>query len=345
MANKAPQEVAARRVAIINLIASERLPVERIREKLRPQAGLRTIHEDIAWMADTFPDHLMREKAGNGQTHRVVYRWQGNVPYLLTKPITWLTEEQLIALVAARGFLREYSADQLDTDLLAGAIGRLLDRAGVQEAVDILARHVVTVSRFGAAPIDCANLALALAATATGDGIEFTYENLQGVTRAVAAVPARCVLIKGEWYCIAWAGTLKSFRVARMQAARRVRTRPAGAPNHIPSHEVDALLKSAFFATSSQRPSDRARVVLAVSPQAWQHLRDRRWGDNQVLAEEPTDLPPGWRRLTFSTTGLAECQHWVLGMGAAVRAEGPEALVGWIQDQIRLLRQPVGASA
>ena len=382
MANRSPQDVAARRVAIINLIAGEGLSVDEVHEQLHPRAGLRTVHEDISWMAETFPEHLKREKAGKGHGHRIAYRWQGHVPYILDKPITWLTEEELIGLVAARGFLRENGTDQdplsaskgasrsaagaqsaivpaaslrppLDSpegtdlcacDLLAGAIGRLLNRAGVQEAAEILARHVVTVSRFGAAPIDCANLALALAATATGDCLEFTYENLQGVTREVHAVPARCVLIKGEWYCIAWAGSLKNFRVARMKSARRVRNRPDKAPVSIPGSEVDALLKSAFFATASRRPADRARVVLAVSPQAWPHIRDRRWGDNQVLVEEPTDLPPGWRRLTFTTTGLAECQHWVLGMGATVRVEGPEPLVTWIQDQILQLQQPLGAT-
>ena len=39
--------------------------------------------------------------------HRVTYRWIGHSPYLLEKPITWLTEEELISLVAARGFLRD----------------------------------------------------------------------------------------------------------------------------------------------------------------------------------------------------------------------------------------------
>jgi hypothetical protein len=31
-------------------------------------------------------------------------------------------------------------------------------------------------------------------------------------------------------------------------------------------------------------------------------------------------------------------------MGATVRAEGPETLVTWIQDQIRQLQQPLGAT-
>lgn len=344
MANRPAQDVAARRVAIIDLIGAEALAVEEIHRRLRPKAGLRTVHEDIAWLLGTFPSHLNREKPAVGHGHRVVYRWRGLVPYLLDKPIGWLTEDELIALVAARGFLRDANPAKPATtgepapdDLLAGALGRLLDRAGVQDAAKILGRQVLTVSRFGAAPIDHGCLSLALAATATGETLEFTYENLAGTSRRVCALPLRCLLVKGEWYCIAWAGSLKNFRVARMSDARRQRQRPEGAPTHIPAHEVDALLASAFYATGSDRPKDRVRVTLAVSPQAWPHLRDRRWGDSQKIDEAAADLPTGWRRLAFTTTGLAECQHWVLGMGAGVRAEGPEALVEWVRQQAQQL--------
>ena len=354
MANRPAHDVAARRLGIIDLIGAEALAVDEIQRRLRPKAGLRTIHEDIAWLLKTFPEHLKREKAGKGlkgltTAHRVVYRWQGQVPYLLTKPVDWLTEDELIALVAARGFLREpvpnqppINAELPQGDLLAGALGRLLDRAGVQDAAKILGQQVVTVSRFGAAPVNHACLALALAATATGETLEFAYENLKGEAKTVTALPLRCVLTKGEWYCTAWAGSLKTYRIARMSQARRLRQRPTEAPGHIPAHEVDALLASAFYATCSNSPKDRVRVTLAVGPQAWPHLRDRRWGDNQKIDDAPKDLPAGWRRLAFTTTGLAECQHWVLGMGAGVRAEGPNTLVDWIREQIQQLQQSPG---
>ena len=80
MANRSLQDVAARRVAIINLIAGEGLSVDEVHEQLHPRAGLRTVHEDISWMAETFPEHLKREKAGKGPhgtttAHRIAYRW------------------------------------------------------------------------------------------------------------------------------------------------------------------------------------------------------------------------------------------------------------------------------
>ncbi|TQE99804.1 MAG: WYL domain-containing protein, partial [Spiribacter salinus] len=221
--------------------------------------------------------------------------------------------------------------------LLAGAIARLIDRAGVQDAADLLARHVLTVSRFGAAPCHAEDLAVCLAATAVGECLLFDYENLQGKRRRIHAIPQRCVIIKGEWYVIAWAGGLRNFRLSRIANVTRTKDTPEGAPAHIPTHEVDALLESGFYATGSTKPKDRVRVQLGIAPQAWPHIRDRRWGDNQTIEEEPKGLPEGWRRLSFTTTGLAECQHWVLAMGANARAEKPKALVEWVCEQAQAM--------
>ncbi|TQE98667.1 MAG: WYL domain-containing protein, partial [Spiribacter salinus] len=276
--------------------------------------------------------------------HRVTYRWLGHSPYLLEKPISWLTEEELISLVAARGFLRDVDPAKAptvtnpeDCDILAGAISRLVNRAGVQDAAELLARRVVTVSRFGAAPTKCLALAHTLAATAVAEAIEFDYENLQGLRRRIHAVPQRCVLIKGEWYVIAWAGGLKNFRLSRMDKVQRTRQHPEQAPAYISASEVDALLETGFYATGSTKPKDRTRIQLGIAPQAWPHIRDRRWGENQTIEDEPKGLPEGWRRLSFTTTGLAECQHWVLAMGANARAEKPKALVEWVCEQARAM--------
>ena len=345
MPKKSPQDTNARRIAIIELIAANPLPVEEIVEQLIPRAGRRTVYEDLEWILDTFPEHLKRESAGKAHgKHRVAYRWLGHSPYLLEKPISWLTEEELISLVAARGFLRDVDPAKAptvtnpdDCDILAGAIARLVNRAGVQDAAELLARRVVTVSRFGAAPTRCLALATTLAATAVGDAITFDYENLQGRQRRIHAVPQRCVLIKGEWYLIAWAGFLRNFRLSRMAKVQRTREQPADAPAYISADEVDALLHSGFYATSSTRAKDRVRVQLGIAPQAWPHVCDRRWGDNQTIEEEPKGLPEGWRRLSFTTTGLAECQHWALAMGANARPEGPKALVEWVCEQARAM--------
>ena len=64
MPKKSPQDTNARRIAIIELIAANPLPVEEIVEQLIPKAGRRTVYEDLEWILDTFPEHLKRESAG-----------------------------------------------------------------------------------------------------------------------------------------------------------------------------------------------------------------------------------------------------------------------------------------
>lgn len=341
MPRKPPQDVATRRIKLIELIAAEHLSAEEILTRLRPRAAKRTVHEDIAWLLETFPEHFRRERAsGQHGSSRVVFHWVGNIPYLLQKSVTWLTEDELIALVAARGFLRDAdptrpaTTNQLsDHDLLATAVSRLLARAGVEDAADILSRSSVTVSRFGAAPTDPACLATCLAATATAEGLEFDYINLTGKHSHRHAAPQRLVLIKGEWYVVAWAEFLRTFRLERMSNAKRRRDLPPGIPVSIPAHEVDALLQNAFFATGSQAAKDRKRVILAVGPDGWPFIKDRRWGDKQDIDDHPHDLPTGWRRLTFVTTGIQECGHWVLNLGANVQVEHPKDLVEWVASQ------------
>lgn len=243
--------------------------------------------------------------------------------------------------MAAQGLLRDAdpampaTVGQLsDHDLLGSVIGQLINRAGVTEATDMLSRSSVTVSRFGAAPTDHLSLAACFAATITGEGLEYDYINLQNEQSRPHVSPQRMVLIKGEWYLIAWITRgLRTFRLARISNAKRRRDHPPGKPISITRHEVDALLSNGFYATASNKTEDRKKVILAVRPDAWQLIQKRRWGDKQEILENQSDLPPGWRRLIFVTTGIMECRHWVLSMGSAAQAEHPPELVQWVAEQ------------
>jgi len=249
-----------------------------------------------------------------------------------------MTEEELLALVAARGLLHRDDQAMPATrgtarslDGLAGSIHHLIERTGLIETAQRAGRHLVSVSRFGAAPIANDVLTTCLSAAASNQAITFAYNNLEGVTSQPTAVPQRLVLIRGEWYCVAWAGMLRMFRLARMAAVTITTKRPKGTPANIPSQEVDDLLAQSFYATGSSDPQRRCRVVLAVRPGAWPFIQGRTWGSSQRVDEAPVDLPQGWRRLSFVTTGLAECRHWMLGIGSGVRAEQPTELVDWMR--------------
>jgi hypothetical protein len=145
------------------------------------------------------------------------------------------------------------------------------------------------------------------------------------------------VLIKGEWFCFAWSGRVKQYALARFVSRDPTVTitaqLPPGAPVRPPHDAVDAALATGFHATGSDDPAQRVRVVLAIGPEAWPFIADRTWGGGQQTDHTPADLPPGWRRLAFTTTGLPECRHWVLSFGAAIRAEAPPALTAWLRQQ------------
>lgn len=348
MARRPLQDIASRRLALVDLVAGEGLTFAEIASRLKPRQSTRTLREDIAWLGEHFPQRLLRTRTStDGRGSSLLYRWTGPAPLLLHQPLHWLAEEELIALIAARGLLRQPDptrpamiGQDLESDPLAGAVDALLARAGVKEAADAIARDAIVVSRFGALRGDPACLATVLAATVLSEGLHFEYGNLAGERHPVHASPLRMALIKAEWYLLAWAGSLKAYRVARMSDARRGR-QPANRPAHIPSAEIDEKFRDAFHATGSENPRDRKRVVLGVSPEGWHQVVGRRWGDRQSIEEEPEGLPRGWRRIRFTTTGLGECRHWILSNGANFRAENPPELVAWLRQQAsRILRRP-----
>jgi predicted DNA-binding transcriptional regulator YafY len=338
MAKKSPADIAARRRAVINLLSSEvGKAVEELMDELPGHMGRRTVHEDLAFLRANFPTQLERLRA-NGQhgTSRVAYRWTGAIPHLLDQPIGWLAEDELMALIAARGLLhhndRSLAGGAQGGDGLGAAAHRLIARTALDAPAQTIGRHLIAVSRFGAAPVVDDHVATCLLAAASLQAISFTYTNLDGATKHRVAAPQRLVLIRGEWYCVAWQDCLRQFKLARMADVQISAAMPAGMPSHIDSSEVNALLDGSFFATGSLDRSRRRRVVLAVAPGAWPFVQGRTWGTHQRLDEAPADLPAGWRRLTFTTTGLDECRHWVLSMSGGVHAEEPAELVTWLRE-------------
>jgi predicted DNA-binding transcriptional regulator YafY len=341
MPRKSPADLALRRRALIGLLSVEGgLSVDEMLERMPGRPGRRTLHEDLAFLRSSFPEQLVRIRAGDAHgTSRVAFQWQGPIPHLLAKPISWLSENELLALVAARGLL--HTDDQAfpvtrgtarSIDGLAGAVHHLIHRTNLTDVAQRLGRHLVSVSRFGAAPIASQVLEVCMAAAASSQSISLLYTNLDGVTTRRVIAPQRLVLIRGEWYCVAWDGLLRMFRLARMIEVAISRTKPKGMPTHISSEAVDDLLAESFFATGNPDPQRRRRVVLAVSPGAWPFIQGRSWGVGQKIDAGVADLEPGWRRLSFTTTGLAECRYWILGMGTGVKAEKPKELVDWLSS-------------
>ncbi len=337
-----PGPAAARRNRILHLLSQQSLTAAEVRQRLDPQPSQRSLTDDLAWLRGAFPGRITCARLGRANA----FHFAGEVPRLLPVPLTHLDEDQVAALIAARGLLRTpdptkpTAEDPGDTyhGALAQALDRLLTEAGLDDDARAIAPDAVTISRFGVAPEEEAAFPLCLAAIRTGRSIAGTYTNLDGEEHAVHAKAVRLVHIAGEWHLLAWSrsrevGKLRQYRLSRMTGLHRRDDDPPGCPSSGLRREAAALLTDAFRATGSLKPADRVTVVLAVSPKAWPFLERRRWGASQQWDHTPADLPSGWRRLRFTTTGLAEARYWVLGFGTAIRAEAPPVLMEWIHEQ------------
>jgi predicted DNA-binding transcriptional regulator YafY len=336
-----PQTIA-RRHALLGLLAEGPATADELRRRLARPCSARTIADDLRSLAQAFPEQVHRSRGGDA---RVVYwRLDGPPPTLLPRPIAALTHDELAALIAARGLLRapdartpgwERPSSAYAGDLSAALHG-LLERSGLDGEARTIAPSTIGVSRFGMPTEAPGAFAAFERALRSGQAVEFRYRNRRGDERDLHVRPLRLVLIKGEWFCFAWAGKVKQYALARITSrdpsVRIVARQPPGLPTLLPHDAIDSALASGFHATGGGK---RMRVVLAVSPDAWPSIADRTWGEAQQIDPQPPNLPPGWRRIAFSTTGLDECRHWVLGMGAAVRAEGPAELVEWLRGQVR----------
>jgi len=331
-----------RRIAIIE--ACREQPHDRVELATALDTSPRTIGTDLRWLRARFPRQLRQH---HDDDRRKRWHWPGPAPHRIADPPHWLTDEELLALVAARGLLRDprgHGAERRDEPypgLLDGALHGLLVRLGLAGTAADLAPEAVQVSRFAARAEDPATLDEVFRALLRGESLRFRYTNNANETKDVHCRPLRLINIAGEWHTVAWAphdgdaagGRLKQYRVSRIETAGRTVFPPPGCPDHIPQRDIDERFDEAFRATGSSDVAERKRVVLAVSARAWPHLADRSWGGNQRWDHAPKDLEPGWRRLAFTTTGLAECRHWVLGFGTALRAEGPPELVAWLREE------------
>ncbi len=353
--SRLPATTAAKRRSFILTIIQQPLLREEIRKALRPVPSPRTLASDLAWLRAQFPGRLLTENDGRA----LRWRFVGEAPRLIEKPIVALDEDQVAALIAARGLLRQPDASRPSAEddgtayhgVLSRAIDRLLHDSGIADEARSIAPDAIAISRFGVAPEEDAAFPICFSAIRAGEALVFTYTNNSGTTHPVHAQPVRMLHIAGEWHCMAWAadaaappGRLKQYRLSRLTGARRVSTPPAGCPVSGLRDEAAAELRDAFRATGSARLASRRTVVLGVSSTAWPFIERRRWGDKQVIDDRPAGLPGGWRRLRFVTTGLAECRYWVLSFGAEVRVEAPDELATWVASQARIVLDGIRAT-
>ena len=308
----------------------------------------RTIDKHITQLQRAYPGQLVAERDGRAKR----WRFLGDPDAGRTVRIR-LEEPQLIALIAARGMLRTPPASgspierrgQAYTGPLAEAIDRLLLQTEFAQEAATLAPNAISISRFGAAPVQPETLLAALSAIRVGEGARFRYVKATGEANPVHVRPLRLTHIAGEWYLFAWAtdqqttpGKIKQYRCSRIRDLHRTAALPPQCPSIRFDRELDAMQAEAFRATGSSDPKDRIRITLIASPLAWAHLHDRTWGSDQKVSEPgATGCPPTWRRLSFVSTGYEEAKYWALSFGAEIQVEAPAKLRDWLAAQATAL--------
>ena len=333
-----------RRQRILAALAREPRSFAQLRAEF-PAISVRTLRSDLRWLGRFLPGRLRRER--HGKAHWLGFT--GDIPCLIDPPLAALDEDQIAALIAARGMLRRVPANRVASErrnqdyegAWALAIDRLLHQAGLHDESRQVAPDAISISRFGAATEEPATLPLALSAIRAGDNVRFTHTNRRWERKDVHAHPIRLVHIAGEWHLFAWAadaasppGKIKQYRLSRIQHLTRSDTPVPHCPHSGLARDLDHILDAAFRATGSSDPTQRTRITLTVGPHAWALMHDRVWGaDQTVTGPGLSGLPPDWRRLSFVTTGYDEAKHWVLSFGSEVRVEAPEKLQEWLRTQ------------
>jgi predicted DNA-binding transcriptional regulator YafY len=341
MSKSSYQQVVIRRNKLVELLSGGEQDMVSLCRGLPGRPSRRTVTDDLRWVKKLFPHQLIRNRHSGHACWSLTCR----VPHILPEPLDVVTAEQMVALIAARSLLRlpDANAPQLErsaTGELASAIDALISRCGLTAAVQHIAPSIIMASRHGIPTEPTGYFLKVVEAIIQRHSLTFMYDNNRNETKSVHTQPQRLVAIHGSWYCFAWTpdkstppGRIKQYRLARMSELKQSTSPVNGLPRHISAKEIDDCLAESFGATGSNKTSERKRIVLAVSPEGWPHLRDCIWGTRQVWDEKPADLPTGFRRLSFTTTGLNEARHKILSLGAAVRAEGPPELVDWLHQQ------------
>ena len=167
-----------RRKKLINAIQNDGKTKKDLSEILG--VHMRTLEKDLAWIRTHFPSQLLE----SGRPRCL--RWTGQPPIILSEAPTWLGDHELLALVVARGLLRDPSKVGY-SGLLSEAIDGLLHRFGLAKEAGKISPYAIEVNRFGAAPEDPAILTEVLGAVVCGDPIECEYLNLKG--ESSSAIP------------------------------------------------------------------------------------------------------------------------------------------------------------
>jgi len=320
-----------RETRIIQSIAKDAQTISTIAKRLHQPE--RTVRDDLRRLEQRFPERITRRREDG---HSLI-AWAGPIPESLHNRLERLDHSELVALVTARAFFRSPGETGF-AGPLAKAIDGLLRHMGVADEVHRIDPLAIEVDHFAAALEDPEHMVTAISAVIHKGYLRGRYRNRHDEVNDLHLMPLRLLFIDGEMHILAWLDPqrpLLDLRLSRFLQLSDEHRAPTNAPTHdAPQlHKLITAHRECAFRTHGHHdPSKRERVTLALNPAIIPHLRDRNWGLNQIWDDQPADLPPQWARLSFTTSGLPACYHWVLSLGAGAIAEAPAQLIADLRD-------------
>lgn len=333
---------------LVELLREQPLPAEvilpRLNRQLRddgiPEISIRTLQHDLDWLMEHLgPSGIERVAKADlipappidFHRFRQFYRLKGVEELIpVAGDLVFLTEMEALALVAARAVLATPPTPGAKADgdgPLSDAIDALIRRLGLGPK-DSRIPNLLAVTQAAPQPYQPTHVLAILRAIRLGEAVTMDYRPLGKPPHAVTAQPIRLVLVEGEPYLWAWDGEakkLKNYKVARIETVV-AREALADVPGNLDS-EVTGNLLGSFRGVAGQR--QRGRVVVKLTPVAVPHLRHRKLGGNLIWH----DLPDGYARVSFNTSGMDAVKHWLLQCGGEAVVESPAELVTWFKAE------------
>jgi predicted DNA-binding transcriptional regulator YafY len=247
-----------------------------------------------------------------------------------------IAQEELLAILMARRLLSETAGGFISDAIRRFGDKLMADTASLGLAPDRL-RECFSASWHGHSPVSADVFQAVCSALVESRPLEIEYRSpcTTESTRRVVE-PHHLRYYMGSWVLFAWCrlrGDWRMFFLSRICSLAIMEE----TFDPRPFREWQAVLDSAFGLYHS---GEHTPVVLRFRPERARFVREQVWHADQRMR----DLPDGGLRLSFPVADFAEVKMMILGFGADVVVEEPEALQREVVEEIGRMTGVYGAT-
>ncbi len=281
------------------------------------ELSVKTAQRDIEFMRDRLNCPLLYDKNQKG------YLYKNNA---FSLPLTYLSPEELTALLFAQKVLHDLSGGKAGDDI--SAILQKITSLLQQNVPDKSVENAVSLQLIGNTPAPQACFTPALEGCLKKRSLAFNYYSPASDSETVRTVdPYHLVNYMGTWHLIAWCHDredLRDFVLARMKD-----TRILDETFCIPANfDIKKHMQSAFGIFKGQ---PKYAVTLRFSPWKSRWIKGQMWHKDQ----KEKLLKDGSLELTFPVSSFAEIMMEILSHGSDVEVIKPKALRTLVKEEAK----------